>query len=135
MSRAMSRMWPMGLSISKSGRVTPASIISSTSSVEPIFSAKVVSDMLESPTMTCMRRKRSESPCGSSRVLMIGRARVVAEEMPSHTWSARCESTNPGWKPPVARPTMPAPQMSWRVIMNGSSCLPRLRSGRWRPTR
>ena len=90
-----------------------------TNSVEPIFSAKEGSDMLESPTMTCMRRKRWESPWGSSRVLMIGRVRVVAEETPSHTWSARCEMTK--------RPffTMPAPQMSWRVIMKGKSCVPK----------
>ena len=64
-----------------------------TSSVDPTFRANVGSDMFESPTMTCMRRKRWESACGSSRVLMIGRVRVVADETPSHTWSARCEMT------------------------------------------
>ena len=34
--------------------------------------------MFESPTITWSRRKRSASACGSSRVLMIGRDRVVA---------------------------------------------------------
>ena len=40
--------------------------------------------MVESPTMTWSRRKRVGSPWGSSRVLMIGRVRVVAEETASH---------------------------------------------------
>ena len=35
--------------------------------------------MFESPTMTWRRRYRSASAWGSSRVLMIGRLRVVAE--------------------------------------------------------
>ena len=39
--------------------------------------------------MTCSRRKRSASACGSSRVLMIGRDRVVALETPSQMCSAR----------------------------------------------
>ena len=102
-----------------SGRSKPASSISMTSSIEPTFSAKVGSDMLESPTITCMRRKRWESPCGSSRVLMIGRVRVVADETPSHTWSARWEMTN------LSPAILPAPQISWRVIRNGSSCWPK----------
>jgi hypothetical protein len=52
----------------------------------------VVSLMLESPTMTCRRRYFSASACGSSRVLMIGRLRVVALETPSQMCSARCET-------------------------------------------
>ena len=39
--------------------------------------------------MTCSRRNRSASACGSSRVLMIGRERVVALETPSQMCSAR----------------------------------------------
>ena len=91
MSRLTRRMALISLATSKSGSSTPASIISSTSWVVPSFRAVVVSDMFESPTMTCRRRKRVESACGSSRVLMIGRDRVVALDTPSHTWSARCE--------------------------------------------
>ena len=45
--------------------------------------------MFESPTITCSRRNRSASACGSSRVLMIGRDRVVALETPSQMCSAR----------------------------------------------
>jgi hypothetical protein len=36
--------------------------------------------MFESPTITCSRRNRSASACGSSLVLMIGRDRVVADD-------------------------------------------------------
>jgi hypothetical protein len=54
--------------------------------VAPTFSRVVVSDMFESPTMTCRRRYFSASACGSSRVLMIGRERVVALETPSQMW-------------------------------------------------
>ena len=45
--------------------------------------------MFESPTMTWRRRYRSASAWGSSRVLMIGRLRVVAELTPSQMCSAR----------------------------------------------
>jgi hypothetical protein len=61
----------------------------STKSVVVTFSSAVVSLMLESPTMTCSRRNRSASACGSSRVLMIGPRPVVALEMPSQMCSAR----------------------------------------------
>ena len=67
----------------------PASIIRSTRSVAPTLSSMVVSLMFESPTMTCRRRNRSASACGSSRVVMIGRDRVVAEATPSPLCSAR----------------------------------------------
>ena len=60
-----------------------------TRSADPTLSSVVVSDMFESPTMTCRRRNFSASACGSSRVLMIGRLRVVADETPSQMWSAR----------------------------------------------
>jgi hypothetical protein len=68
---------------------TPASSIRSTRSALPTLSKVVVSLMLESPTMTCRRRYFSASACGSSRVLMMGRLRVVALETPSQMCSAR----------------------------------------------
>ena len=97
----------------------PASIIRSTRSVLATFSSMVVSDMFESPTITCSRRNRSASACGSSRVLMIGRDRVVALETPSQMCSAR-------WLTEYTAPrgvcsTLPAPQISCRVTRNGIS--------------
>ena len=55
----------------------------------PTFRNVVYSLMFESPTITWSRRNRSASACGSSRVLMIGRDRVVALETPSQMCSAR----------------------------------------------
>ena len=89
MSCETSRMARIGFSRVRSRKTTPASIIRSTRSVEPTLSSVVVSLMFESPTITCSRRKRSASACGSSRVLMIGRDRVVAEDTPSQMCSAR----------------------------------------------
>ena len=60
------------------------------SEVVPTLRNVVYSLMFESPTITWSRRYRSASACGSSRVLMIGRDRVVAEETPSQMCSARC---------------------------------------------
>lgn len=77
-----SRIARIGLSSEKSRNATPASIISSTNDAEPTLSMVVDSLMLESPTMTCRRRYFSASACGSSRVLMIGRERVVALDTP-----------------------------------------------------
>ncbi len=57
--------------------------------VAPTFKKVAYSLMLESPTMTWRRRKRSASAWGSSRVLMMGRLRVVAEDTPSQMCSAR----------------------------------------------
>ena len=74
----ISRIARIGFSIVRSRITTPSSIIRSTRSQLATLSIVVVSLMLESPTMTCSRRKRSASACGSSRVLMIGRDRVVA---------------------------------------------------------
>ena len=89
MSWLISRIARIGFSSVRSRITTPASIIRSTRSVVPTLSSVVVSLMLESPTMTCSRRKRSASACGSSRVLMIGRLRVVADDTPSQMCSAR----------------------------------------------
>ena len=56
--------------------------------VAPTLRNVAYSLMLESPTITCRRRNRSASACGSSRVLMIGRERVVALDTPSQMCSA-----------------------------------------------
>ena len=85
----MSRIARMGFSSVKSRREAPDSNNCSTSSVLASLSSVVVSLMLESPTITCRRRNRSASACGSSRVLMMGRLRVVALETPSQMCSAR----------------------------------------------
>src|ERR1700691_4971320 len=109
----------IGLSSEKSRKATPASIISSTSAALPTLSMGLVSHMLESPTMTCRRRYFSASACGSSRVLMIGRLRVVAEETPSQMCSARWERQKVEALGVCS--TLPAPQISWRVSKKGSS--------------
>ena len=57
--------------------------------------------MFESPTITCSRRNRSASACGSSRVLMIGRDRVVADDTPSQMCSARWLMQNCAPRGPV----------------------------------
>ncbi len=89
MSWEISRIARIGFSRVRSRITAPASIIRSTRSVLATLSIVVVSLMFESPTMTCRRRKRSASACGSSRVLMIGRDLVVALETPSQMCSAR----------------------------------------------
>ena len=63
--------------------------MASTTAAVPIFRYVANSLMFESPTMTWSRRYFSGSAWGSSRVLMIGRLRVVAEEMASQMCSAR----------------------------------------------
>jgi len=117
MSWLTSRIARIGLSSVMSRGTTPASIIRSTRSVEPTLSSMVVSLMLASPTITCRRRKRSASACGSSLVLMIGRDLVVAEETLSQMCSAR-------WLTQYTAPrgvcsTFPAPQIICRVTRNG----------------
>jgi hypothetical protein len=66
-----------------------SSSIRSTTDVAPILRNVVYSLMFESPTITCSLRNRSASAWGSSRVLMIGRERVVALDTPSQMCSAR----------------------------------------------
>ena len=56
MSWLISRMARIGFSIVISRSTTPSSTIRSTRSVAPSLSIVVVSDMFESPTMTCRRR-------------------------------------------------------------------------------
>src|ERR1700753_1017323 len=79
--------------------------------------------MLASPMMTCSRRYFPGSACGWSRVLMIGRWRVVSRPTSTSKKSARWLSWNPVPRPSAPMPTRPAPQMTWRVTKNG---------GRWR---
>ena len=90
MSWLISRMARIGFSSERS-RHGPesSSSIRRMSDVVPTLRNVVYSLMFESPTITCSRRKRSASAWGSSRVLMIGRDRVVADETPSQMCSAR----------------------------------------------
>ncbi len=86
----ISRMARIGLSSDMSRSTTAgSSSIRSRMAVAPTFRNVAYSLMFESPTITWRRRKRSASACGSSRVLMIGRLRVVAELTPSQMCSAR----------------------------------------------
>ena len=87
--------------------------------VVPTFKKVAYSLMFESPTMTCSRRNRSASACGSSRVLMIGRLRVVAEETPSQMCSARWLMQNTA--PRAVWSTLPAPAKICRLTRNGIS--------------
>ena len=98
------------------------------SSVMPTFSAVVGSATFVSPTMTCMRRYAPESAKASSRVLMMGRERVVAEDTASHIWSARWENCRRG----VAAPVLihPLPTRIWRVTKKATSA-----SATWRKSR
>ena len=98
----------MGFSNVRSRMTVFSSTMRTTRSVIPIFRNAVNSLMFESPTITCRRRNRSASACGSSRVLMIGRDRVVAEETPSQMCSARCDRQNCAPRGPCS--TFPAPQ-------------------------
>ena len=123
----------IGFSRLRSRMTVPASIMRSTRSVAPTLSSVVVSLMFESPTMTCSRRNRSASACGSSRVLMIGRDRVVADDTPSQMCSAR-------WLTQYTAPrgvcsTFPAPQMTCRVTRNGIRMSASRPNSPCRPTR
>ena len=133
MSWLTSRIARIGLSSVMSRSTAPASTMRSTRSVAPTLSSVVVSLMLESPTMTCSRRNRSASACGSSRVLMIGRDRVVADDTPSQMCSAR-------WLTQYTAPrgvcsTFPAPQMTCRVTRNGIRMSASRPNSPCRPTR
>ena len=75
--------------------------------VAPTFKKVAYSLMLESPTITCRRRNRSASAWGSSRVLMMGRLRVVADDTPSQMCSARWLMQNVA--PRGVWSTLPAP--------------------------
>ena len=68
-----------------------SSTMASTIAVVPTFKNVAMSERLASPTMTCRRRNRLGSACGSSRVLTIGRFSVVSRPTISSKNSARCE--------------------------------------------
>ncbi len=113
--------------------LTPDSSIRRTRSALPTLSSVVVWLMFESPTITCSRRNRSASACGSSRVLMMGRERVVAEDTPSQMCSAR-------WLRQKVVPrgvgsTLPAPAISCRVTRNGIRASETLENSPIRPMR
>ena len=104
----ISRMARMGFSRVMSRSTTRgSSSIRSISAQAPTLRKVLYSLMLESPTITCRRRNRSASAWGSSRVLMMGRERVVAEDMPSQMCSARWLTQN--MAPRAVWSTLPAP--------------------------
>ena len=129
----ISRIARIGFSIVRSRITTPSSIIRRTRSQEATLSSVVVSLMLESPTITCRRRYFSASACGSSRVLMIGRERVVALETPSQMCSARCETLYDA--PRGVWVILPAPTTICRVTRNGISTSASRLNSPARPTR
>ncbi|MNW54963.1 hypothetical protein D3C74_325940 [compost metagenome] len=133
MSWLISRIDRMGFSSAMSRMGTPASIMRRIRSVAPTLSMVVVSAMDESPTITCRRRYCSASAWGSSRVLMMGRERVVALETDSQMWSARCDSAKIAPRG-VAR-ILPAPVSTWRVMRNGTSTSESREKSPWRRTR
>ena len=133
MSWEISRIARMGFSMVRSRITTPSSIIRSTRSQLATLSSVVVSLMLESPTITCRRRYFSASACGSSRVLMIGRLRVVALLTPSQMCSARWDTEYDA--PRGVWMILPAPTMICRVTRNGISTSASWLNSPCRPTR
>jgi hypothetical protein len=89
MSWLTSRMARIGFSSVRSRMTTPASIMRSTRSVAPTLSSVVVSGHVRVADDDVQAAVALASACGSSRVLMIGRLRVVALETPSQMCSAR----------------------------------------------
>ena len=89
--------------------------------------------MFESPTMTWRRRNFSASACGSSRVLMMGRDRVVADDTPSQMCSARCEMQNKA--PRAVWRTFPAPAKICLDTKNGIITSDRRPNSPYRDTR
>ena len=129
----ISRIARIGFSSDRSRITVLPSTMRSTRSVMPTFMNVVHSLMFESPTITCSRRNRSASACGSSRVLMIGLDRVVALETPSQMCSARCAMQN--WAPRGPCSTLPAPHQICRVTKNGMSTSAMRANSPCRPTR
>ncbi|MPM64069.1 hypothetical protein SDC9_110955 [bioreactor metagenome] len=75
----------------------------------PTFSQPATWAWLASPVITCSRRHRRRSACGSSRVLMIGRCTVVSRATSVSKKSGRWPSWNPAAWPAWPIPTRPAP--------------------------
>ena len=67
-------------------------IAASTADAVPSFSHVEVCERLASPAITCSRRQRERSACGSSRVLISGRRIVVSSPVIASKKSARCDS-------------------------------------------
>ena len=108
MSWLISRMARIGFSSVRSrSTVDVSSSMVSRMEVVPTLRKVAYSLMLESPTITCRRRNRSASVCGSSCLLMIGRLRVVADETPSQMCSACWLRQKTA--PRAAWSTLPAP--------------------------
>jgi proteasome accessory factor A len=83
------------------------------------------SQRLASPTMTCSRLYLRGSAWGSSRVLIIGRFRVVSRPTSSSKKSARCVSWNSMWlrsRWGSSQPTLPAPVNTCRVTKCVVAC-------------
>ena len=99
----------------------PASMIASTRLVVPSLRKFATSQWLASPMMTCSRRYFSVTAWGSSRVLMIGRFKVVSRPTSVSKKSARCDNWKPGRCDSVPMPTLPEPQITWRDTKNGMS--------------
>ena len=99
----------------------------------PTFIHELNSDMFESPTITWRRRNRSASAWGSSRVLMIGLERVVADETPSQMCSARWAMQNTAPRGPCR--TFPAPHQICLVTKNGIRRSAIRANSPWRATR
>ena len=98
--------------------------MASTMAVLPTFKKVAISDRLASPTMTCSRRNRLGSACGSSRVLTIGRFSVVSSPTISSKNSARCDSwycTVSASSAAVSVPTLPEPVKSVRDTKCGTT--------------
>ena len=91
MSRDTACSAATGFWIDRSGK-NRSSIIFNTIAVVPTFRNVATSHMFASPMITCSRRYRSGSACGSSRVLMIGRLSVVSRPTSVSKKSARCVS-------------------------------------------
>ena len=100
-------------SVTGAGR--PVSASRRTSSVVAYRSQAVASSQFESPEITCSRRYRAGSACGSSRVLISGRARVVWFDTTSARVSKRWLIVN------SPRCQRPAPANAWRLTRNGTS--------------
>ena len=98
-----------------------SSIMASTRAVVPTFKKSASSERLASPRMTCSRRYFWASQWGSSRVLTIGRLRVVSSPTSSSKNSARWVIWNSTCSAPggVSAPTLPAPVKIWRVTKCG----------------
>ena len=96
--------------------------MASTSEVVPTLRYVEISDRLASPMITCSRRYRSASACGSSRVLMIGRLSVVSSPTSTSKKSARWDSWKPSPRPSWPSPTRPCPQTTCRETKNGVRC-------------